>query len=355
LRVAATHYEQTDGGATEILIVDSSSSSTRSAIEAHCREAGARYVVGPRNVRMKRNLGVRLARHSVTLFIDSDCAADPDLLSRHARAYRESTDRVDGCVGVVIFEQPPRTLFWKALERTSLTYCFGQARSGGTTIWGPTANTSYRTQILREVGGFDETFPFRLGGDDVDLGLRVTQAGHPLRNEPAAVVWHAPETWGFWAVMRRAVRWGRMSVHLLRKHPTHSLLLFPSTPLLLAGLVALATLAALSLRSLAVFWLPAAWLLTYWACEMLLLIATGRKMRSVARDWLATQVEGVYEFGVLFETLRLGDARGLYRAFSYQADPAPDSGQVTLSERKVIRHWAKVLAFAGPLPIALWL
>ncbi len=74
---------------------------------------------------------------------------------------------------------------------------------------------SYRRALLLSIGGFREDWPRRLGGDDVELGLRVNGAGAAILCRPGAVVTHSRSTWARWpAVLERAWRWGAMDVHV---------------------------------------------------------------------------------------------------------------------------------------------
>lgn len=85
------------------------------------------------------------------------------------------------------------------------------------------------SRIIKKLGLFDERFPFPLGGDDVDLGLRVTDAGYQLVTNSKAIVEHDKETWrGVSLISKREFRWGRMHFHLIRKHP-HRLYFNPPT------------------------------------------------------------------------------------------------------------------------------
>ena len=196
---------------------------------------------------------------------------------------------------------------------------------------------------LRDVIGFDENFPFRLGGDDVDIGVRVTQHGHMLISNPNAVVIHSRETWGPIAVLRRAFRWGRMNYHLFRKHPQQSSPALPSTSFLFGVLLLLACLAALVKSDVRLLSLPLVWLSGNWLSEVILLLRTGRKPVSVARDWLASQVELVFETGNLFESIKQLDLRPIYQSFSYQPTQGADAVVIQVGERKAIRHWSKVI------------
>ncbi len=79
----------------------------------------------------------------------------------------------------------------------------------------PAAAIVCRADILREVGGFDESL--RLG-EDVDLVWRLTELGHRCRYEPTSVVLHRPRpTMG--ALLRQRAGYGRSAAALARRHP----------------------------------------------------------------------------------------------------------------------------------------
>ncbi len=57
---------------------------------------------------------------------------------------------------------------------------------------------AFRTTVLRDIGGFDSVLgtgtPAR-GGEDLDICIRLLQAGSGLAYEPRAIIWHRhPET-----------------------------------------------------------------------------------------------------------------------------------------------------------------
>jgi O-antigen biosynthesis protein len=60
-------------------------------------------------------------------------------------------------------------------------------------MFGTGANFAVRTELLREIGGFDECLgagsPCE-GGEDFDIFVRFIRAGHLIAYEPAALVWH---------------------------------------------------------------------------------------------------------------------------------------------------------------------
>ncbi len=79
----------------------------------------------------------------------------------------------------------------------------------------PAAAMVWRTHVVRELGGFDETM--RLG-EDVDLVWRCAAAGHRCRYEPTSVVYHEPRP-AAKALLRQRFGYGRSAAPLARRHP----------------------------------------------------------------------------------------------------------------------------------------
>lgn len=202
----------------ETLVVDSSQGeeADRIAAASACRD-DVRYVPGPVNVRAKRNLAARLATGRWLLFVDSDCEADPELLVAHARSWARHVGAV-GSVGITRFHGP-HTLATRAAAASPFMDAFQFADSMTYIPWATMTNTVILRSAFQEAGGFDESLPFRLGGDDLDLTWRLTESGGLLLAAPEAVVLHTRETWTRpGSVVKRVWRWGRVDHHLMRKH-----------------------------------------------------------------------------------------------------------------------------------------
>jgi GT2 family glycosyltransferase len=77
-----------------------------------------------------------------------------------------------------------------------------------------TPNAAYRTQIIRQMGGFDGA----MGFDDTDLGIRLVKAGYRVEYTDRALVRHRNSV-SFGELYRRGVKYGTFSFTLNRKHP----------------------------------------------------------------------------------------------------------------------------------------
>lgn len=78
----------------------------------------------------------------------------------------------------------------------------------------PAALIVCRTDVVRDLGGFDEGLRF---GEDVDLVWRLVAAGHRARYEPTVVVGHRPRT-DWRALWRQRVGYGSSAAPLAARH-----------------------------------------------------------------------------------------------------------------------------------------
>jgi len=203
----------------EVIIVDSSDEISACQIEDYCKMHNAVYYQGEQSVRWKRNYGVSKASYPIIMFIDSDCEVDVNIFSEHARIYESGIDRLGGVYGLTKFFGR-RSFLWRIIELTSFVDVFSFAERYPYVQWGIGNNISFYKSVFNEVGAFDESFPFRLGGDDLDLSLRVTTAGYWLKTNAQAIVYHTRDTWNSWsAFLERAIRWGRMEYYIGCKYP----------------------------------------------------------------------------------------------------------------------------------------
>jgi glycosyltransferase involved in cell wall biosynthesis len=312
LNSAAKSYR----GPSEIILIDDSSPDEAAIIRMLCQQEGALYLAGPPSVRQKRNIGIQHATYPIVLFVDSDCQATTKLFGQHARIYLEAEKDVAGVVGVTEFVGR-NSLMWNVISRTQFLNAFSFARRLDYAPWATCTNTSYLREVLNEVGGFEVGFPFRLGGDDVDLGLRLNKSGYRIKCNPEAEVFHTRETWdSFGAVWKRAFRWGRMDLHLYyRKHSDRTT---PGLPkfshiflmLSLAGVI-------LSIAKASAWHL----LLPFvWAALSLVLqgVATVRvsqeSWRYLPHEMLADMLGLAFEFGTVIEAIRRLEPSVFYKA-----------------------------------------
>ena len=164
-----------------------------------------------------------------------------------------------------------------------------------------------------DLGGFDESLPFRLGGDDVDFGLRLQRGGNTLRVLPDALVVHPKEAWSrLGAIVPRTWRWGRVEYHLAVRHrdrvrPTPPF--FTGTVLTLGLICGTGTVLT---GRIGLFWMLPLWILT---STLLATLLTGWSSPVPFRwRYLSGWLERVYHLGAAWEYLRAGSVRFLWES-----------------------------------------
>lgn len=205
-------------GNSEVIVVDSSEGEEQSLIIAACEQYDAYYVEGPQSVRKKRNIGAREANFELLLFLDSDIVATPGLFQAHVEAY-EGHDYVGAVQGLTEFVGDGG-FWWKVAEKSGLIDSFSNARKYPFQSWSITNNLSVRRDVFFKIGCFWENFPFKLGGDDLEMSYRIAYAGYMIASAPDAIVLHTKETWdNASALLDRTKRWGTMESLICDLHP----------------------------------------------------------------------------------------------------------------------------------------
>lgn len=213
----------------EVLVIDSTPMDQSEAIRDICERLGAILIEGPLNVRRKRNLGARSATREWLFFVDSDSEASQHIFEAYRCAF-ETDPGVCVAAGPTVF-QVGETTFTKLIYNSSLLSPFQRPNNAGSLLWATTSNLCVRRNVFETLGGFREDFPFRLGGDDTDLCLRLRDNGHRVVAVPEAMCFHSSATWSRpLSVVRRSFRWGWMHSRLLRDHPRYRRFDAPSLP-----------------------------------------------------------------------------------------------------------------------------
>jgi glycosyltransferase involved in cell wall biosynthesis len=191
----------------EVIVVDDGSSDgTDLVIDDYQDRINIRYFYQQDQgfrVSKVRNIGIDNARFKRTLFLDAGMGASPQLLRKHYDCMLQDNHQVVVGMSYGVFEfeayacqqlnqilaQPD---LGKALAtmrlHTNLYDCRYQYLSSidfdlsNTPVpwivcW--TGHVSCSTAVLRQIGGFDEWFT-SWGGEDVELGIRLYQAGCPF-------------------------------------------------------------------------------------------------------------------------------------------------------------------------------
>ncbi|MEN3279124.1 MAG: hypothetical protein V7607_264 [Solirubrobacteraceae bacterium] len=192
----------------EVIVVENrprSRATARLLDEQFEDEPRLRYVEEARGgVSRARNAGLTHATGDVVVFTDDDVTFDPMWIRRCAAALdRSDVDCVTGLILPLELETEAQLRFERcaclgkgfrrqvfSLPEGRVTHSFFFFRPGAI---GAGVNTALRTDVARELGGFDATLGAgtpALGGEDVDLYARLLRAGHTVVYDPSAVVWH---------------------------------------------------------------------------------------------------------------------------------------------------------------------
>jgi glycosyltransferase involved in cell wall biosynthesis len=171
-----------------IVSVDGSTDGTSEMLAEFAAPYALRAVSSRRRGRASAcNAAIAAARGEVLVVLDDDMQVVPHFVERHRRHHPPgSLLCVLGPVPVELNGASPRAARYvkakfdahlAALAQRDHVYGARDFYSG---------NASLRTEVLREVGGFDESFT-RYGNEDVDLSLRLRAAGVTLRYDSEAL------------------------------------------------------------------------------------------------------------------------------------------------------------------------
>ena len=201
--VLSTRYEP-----MEVLVVENRppAASTRRVVEEVFGRGPVRYIEEPRRgASWARNAGLARASGEVIAFTDDDVVVDIDWIEVAIAAFRETpnaacvTGRIlplaRGTRPQVLFHQ--LTTFDKGSERQVFRlpesrgvhplfpYVAGHIGSG--------ANIFIRRDVALQMGGFDPNLgpgTPALGGEDLDLFIRLVHAGHTIVYSPGVTLMH---------------------------------------------------------------------------------------------------------------------------------------------------------------------
>ncbi|CAN5553280.1 hypothetical protein BH10ACT11_BH10ACT11_05600 [soil metagenome] len=211
-----------------------------------------------------RNLGARLARGSVLLFLDDDKApVSNDLIARHAELHRVRPEAEYGVLGASTWtpDRPVSPLMRWLEGEGGGQFAFSKIEPGlvpaGTYFY--TANASLKKEMLDRVGGFNERFT-QAALEDIELGVRLEAAGLELDFRPELRAFHDHPV-DLAGSLQRAERVGRAASLFMEIHPKahHDQIARPSRPKVVAARVSRPLWSSIAKHERPAPLLPAAW------------------------------------------------------------------------------------------------
>lgn len=201
---------------SEIIVVDNSEQEDAKTIELLCNKYDAIYYFDNSSVAIKRNVAAAHANYNILFFCDSDCIVTPDILNQHIQSYE--MENIGAVAGPVIL-QGEENKFNTMLMDTAWCTAFSQPLSVPFLEWGVTANFSIKQNVFKEIGGFNQKFPSKPGGEDVDIGFRIRDGGYLIKSAPQAIVYHSNKTWlKIKDVSSRLFSYGKSNVLVVKEH-----------------------------------------------------------------------------------------------------------------------------------------
>jgi glycosyltransferase involved in cell wall biosynthesis len=223
----------------EVIVVDDES--IDDTVEV-ARKAGAIVLesrAGGGNPGATRNRGAAVASGDPIIFLDADCVPAPGWLQALLQAHTAGATMVGGSL-----ELPPGLPFSARCDYYASAFHVHPRRAPDFVPNHTPANLSVRRAAFRSTSGFTERGPAADGHEELVWQGELQRAGHKIRFEPAAMVYHYNRP-GFANLMARNYRWAYSTIESkatsgvarypwLYRHPR--LLTLASAPLAVAQL-----------------------------------------------------------------------------------------------------------------------
>ncbi len=214
--------QQTELSFEVVVVDDGSTDATVATVQALAERAPLPITAleqGSRGPAAARNMGIAAARGSACLFIGDDTWPRADLVERHGRLHRRRPEPQAALLGHVKWASESRPSPFMEWLNSGVQFDFDQITSPedvpGSCFY--TANVSAKRSFLVANGGFDESF-VHAAFEDIELGLRLKQAGMRLVYDPGAVVEHF-HPYDLPSSLRRMRTLGRSAVLLHERVP----------------------------------------------------------------------------------------------------------------------------------------
>lgn len=267
-----------------VLVEDGSSLPCTAEVEAFRPKLNIHYIVKENTGRSDtRNVGMKHAQGRYLIFFDSDCIIPPDYFETVRKNLHD--DYAD-CFGGPDREHPSFTTAQKAISYAMTSFwTTGGIRGGKTHMekFKPrTFNMGFSREVYEKVGGFKDMY-----GEDIDLSIRIQQAGFVTKLYRNAFVYHK---------RRGNLKKFYKQVHIFGQARINLYKLYPDSLKPVHALPALCVIGSIVVLLSAVFISP--WFLLFPAVYLLLLFADALlKTRSFPIAGLSVAASLIQIFG----------------------------------------------------------
>ena len=205
---------------------------------------GFRRIRGPSGPACARNRGVEKARGRYVVFIDADVCVHGDTLALFAEAFRRDPT-VDAVVGSYD-EAPACPGFISQYKNLFHNYVHQNSRGEIQTFWSGCG--AMKRDVFLAFGGYDEQRYRRPGGEDIELGIRMSVTGHRIILDPCIRAKHL-KRWTFLSLLKtdifdRGIPWTRSMLRARAVGSTLNITLIQRLSVGLAYLTSFALLTA---------------------------------------------------------------------------------------------------------------
>ena len=226
----------------EVIVIDNDSvDDTRSVLEQKARTySNLKFGLQEKpGAAATRNAGICMAKGELVVFIDDDVQAEPALIQTHLQYHQKNPNAsVIGAVTIPWGDTPEP--FLRYLRDHRILNPYTPSKGPIDFSYYHTCNVSTPTNVLVNVGGFNEAFSI-YGMEDIELGYRLEKSGSRMIFAPEARALHYrfPDYQEFLErceqagyslgqllllhpeLKKRFVESGRMTRHLKSFHPLY--------------------------------------------------------------------------------------------------------------------------------------
>ena len=199
-------------GLKEIILVDSSQDKTPEIVRNDFPEVKLIHLEQKTDPGTARNIGFKESKGDPVLFIDSDCEAEPDWMSRMVALHQSTTYAAIG--GAVLNgNEKHSAVAWAGYLAEFREFLPAYPRREVTHI--PTCNISYKRKILQESNGFDPHF---YPQEDLVFNHWLTKNGQKILFDPQIRIRHHHRT-DLKQFLKHQYRIGKITAKVLKEYP----------------------------------------------------------------------------------------------------------------------------------------